>query len=352
MYDLAEFAMRLSPEQRQAAMSELLRRRSQSGALQEANSMAHSMDVPAAAAAMSNNPALSAAAGMMTKSLQAQHKPVQMGQQGFALPSSGEFVSSPMYESEQEAGRQARAELSREQQQSILQRTREAQAAALERQRERDENNRTLRLAIAAMRGAGGSDSGSGSGGPKVKNLPAGTVEKLTTKQTLAMDFADLLPAFKDKYGGAGFDTVGKLSNVIGKNQPLGMGEDLADQSNWWQNYNDKKNIIRNQLFGSALTKPEQEAFDAANITEGMSSKEIRRRLSQQSKAAARAYNKLKQNYGNAGYDVSNFEDAADTEAPAPGGRDTGGKGRSAPPAGVSAREWEFMSPEDQALWK
>lgn len=343
--DLASFAMQMTPEQRQALMGQILQRRQQSDQLAGASARAHSMDMPAAAALMANNPELAAAAKLQMGSAQKMHSPVQMGNQGFALPSTGEFVSSPMYEQEQSAAREGRRDIAEAGREASLQRTRELIAS-----REREgEQGRSLRMAIAALVGSRARDKESGK--PKGKTLPAGVIDKMTTKQTLAMDFSDLETAFKEEYGGSGFDTVDAAQNFLGKNQPLGFGEQWGDKSNWWQNYNDKKNIIRNQLFGSALTATEQAAFDKANITEGMHAEEIRRRLGQQRSAATRAYNKLKTAYGKGGYDISNFEDLPDFSPTAkPGGNPT--KPTSKPPKGVEQNVWDAMTEQEKALWK
>lgn len=186
--------------------------------------------------------------------------------------------------------------------------SREAQAA----------EGRALRLTIAQMtkdsrEAAAAAKAGKAAAG---KVLPAGEVRKLSDSQAAASTFGELVGGFRDD-----FSTYGTTSakNFLGKNQPLGLGKEYGDQSNWWQNYNDQKNLIRNKLFGSALTAPEKAAFDAANITEGMDAGQIRERLAQQHRMAARAYNKLKQNFGKAGYGVEEFEDLMEPEAPRPG---------------------------------
>lgn len=89
-----------------AVLAELLRRQRQGQSLQGANEQAHQGDPMAAIAQMANNPGAAAAAKMFSANQQSRYKPVAMGQQGFALPASGEFVSSPMYEDEKNAARE------------------------------------------------------------------------------------------------------------------------------------------------------------------------------------------------------------------------------------------------------
>ena len=349
MYDLADFAMQMGPQQRQAAMANMLRGREQASALQQANQQAHSADIPAAAALMANNPALAQAAQMFSKTRQAQHKPVQMGQQGFALPSQGEFVESPMYREERDATRQARMDQIAAQQAAALQRTREAQAATLERQRERQEANAALQKTLLAMRAAGREPKSA----PKGRTLATGALKDLSTKFTTASKIQDLASGFRDDFGDKSMDIIAATQNLLGKKQPFGVGEDYADQSNWWLNYNDAKNMIRHELFGSALTAPEKAAFDAANITEGMASKEIRRRLGQQKAAAQKAYNKLKDLYGKGGYDTSNLDEFQEDLAATPGGAVPTAPTNAPPaPEGIDPEDWKYMTPEERSMWQ
>ena len=108
MYDLADFALSMDPMDRQRMAADLLRRREAGRMLQEANRQANSMNIPAAISMMGGNKGASDALNLEMKNRQAQYKPIQMGNQGFAIPGTGEFVSSPMYEDEQRAARASR----------------------------------------------------------------------------------------------------------------------------------------------------------------------------------------------------------------------------------------------------
>lgn len=112
-YDLADYAMQMSPQERQMMTAELLRakmRSAQQQQLAQANQQGHAMDNMAAMAPMMNNPGMVTGATTAAKNMQSQYKPTQMGQQGFMLPQSGEFVESPMYVDEKNAAREATAE--------------------------------------------------------------------------------------------------------------------------------------------------------------------------------------------------------------------------------------------------
>lgn len=335
MEDLADFAMRMTPQQRQQFMAEALRQRGQSSPqLAAANENAHSMDMNAAMAPLMNNPGMVDSANTAAKNTQARFKPTQMGQQGFALPASGEFVESPMYTQERDAARDAARE-------NVLSRTMASQQTARERldaqaqmqhdrlaaQQENAARDRELRMTLGEMR-LGQLREGlelrktlaeeKANKPAKPKVLPYGGVKDLTAKEETMVGFNDLAQGFKDDYA-TGVIPGAVAAQNLGGRMGLPFMRQYGDQSNWWQNYNDKKNQIRHTLFGSALTATEKAAFDSANITESMAPAEVRRRLSQQSAATTRAYNKLKANAARAGYDMDGFPDYPEPEAPKPG---------------------------------
>lgn len=335
-YGLANFAQGMDPVAAQQLKSQLLRKRAQQSQLADASQQAHQFDTLAAVTQMINNPQAAAAAEAAAKNSQSQYKPVQMGQQGFALPGTGDFVSSPMYEEERAATRNA----ARDNVQARLDASRETTQARLDAQKERDAQANSLRTMLAQQAEQGRNDRAAQSNalrqtlatisaGSKAsgKVMPAGEVRRLSEKETIALGFNDLVGSFKDNY--AGTPGLAALENTAGKYNVLGSGEKYKDQSNWWQNYNDYKNRIRHELFGSALTAPEKEAFDRANITEGMAASEISRRLKQQARASALAYNKLVDSMGQAGYDRSGFSNFPMVGAPLPG--DTSPRVENAP---------------------
>lgn len=150
MYDLASHAQQMDPQQRQVMTAQLLRQRAQAAALQEASQRANQYGSMAAVTQMANNPELAAAAQMLHQNTQRRHAPVPMGQQGFAIPSTGEFVSSPMYEEEKDAARAATRDNARSRFEASLaaQREREQSRADLEAQRAADRAERDRERAI------------------------------------------------------------------------------------------------------------------------------------------------------------------------------------------------------------
>lgn len=325
-YSLISGAQQLSPEQQQQLVAQALRRSNGAASLQQANANANRFSQLAAISQMANNQGIANAAELANKNAQAQYKPLSLGQMGFALPSSGEFVESPMYRDERNAQRQSQQDIAN----SRIEAQAQAQRERLQAQADRAGEMSQLRLALEGMRSADRQDSmnlrrdladekaaAKREAAAKGKALPGSDVRALTDKESSAGSLLDLSNSFKDEF--AGTPKLATLQNTLGRYQPLGYGTQYADQSNWWQNYNDQKNKIRHQLFGSALTAAEQAAFDAANITEGMDSKEIRRRLTQQHQASVRAYNKLVANYGRGGYDMSQFNSLVEPATPLPG---------------------------------
>lgn len=305
------------PLDQQRAAAQMLRRNQAQSRLRTANEDANKFNTLAAIAAMSNNEGAANAAALAAKNQQARFKPVSMGTQGFALPSSGDFISSPMYEDEREATRQQQRSLAQQRSDDA----KEALARRQEFQAGENERNRQLRMTLLSLQEAGRNDrnqaridaKADAGGGGKV--LPASNVEKFTKNQGTAEAFLGLNNTFKDEYSGT--PGLADLQNIGGR---FGVSK-YGDQANWWQNYQEQTNQVRHQLFGSALTAPEKAAFDKATIVPGMAPAQIRTRLAQQARAVASAQNKLKKNFGAAGYNMSGFEDMDVPEAPAPGGK-------------------------------
>ena len=174
-----------------------------------------------------------------------------------------------------------------------LQAQRERSAEQADRDREAARNRASLALTLAGMRQADKDDARQ-----RGKQLSWSAVQDFSKQAGMADAMAGLAGTFKDDYSSS--IGLGNVQNALGR---LGVGN--QDQANWWQQYAEQRNLIRNQLFGSALTAAEQRAFDEANITPNMDAKLIRRRLSQQAQAAQQAYNRLRDAAAGSGYDIS-----------------------------------------------
>jgi len=136
--------------------------------------------------------------------------------------------------------------------------------------------------------------------------LPQTAINKLTESGATFEDFRRLGSTFQDRYAGSTAEWVGSAENWLGRNTPFGD----ADQAQFWQDYQNQKNLIRNQLFGSALTATEKAEFDRANINPGQTPETIRRNVERQTTAAQRAARKLANVYIQQGYGADVIEAA------------------------------------------
>ena len=106
----------------------------------------------------------------------------------------------------------------------------------------------------------------------KHRPLPAPLQKQLTEAAELADATDRFVTRFKDSYGG--HTAIGDLPVRAGKL----FGDDTG-ATQWWQDYELHQSVIRNKLFGAALTKPEIEAWEKSAINPRMSVKEIKKNL-------------------------------------------------------------------------
>jgi len=144
-----------------------------------------------------------------------------------------------------------------------------------------------------------------GSGRP----LTQGHIDSLGGAGSAAQEFVGLRDTFDDSFGGLPF--AGNLDNWIKRNVPDSIGgADPKGQADWWQRYQEQKNLVRNRLFGSALTATEKAEFDKANIDPGMKADKIRTNLARQADAAMRAAAKMARALEASGYNREAIEAA------------------------------------------
>lgn len=122
----------------------------------------------------------------------------------------------------------------------------------------------------------------------KPRPFSAGDITKLTEEGGKYQNITNFGQTFQDRFAGYANRSVGNVATAAGRYLPEGMvGKDIADGAGWWQQYDRQKNIIRNELFGSALTVNEQAAFERADINPGMTPAQIRANLAEQQKITA-----------------------------------------------------------------
>ena len=93
---------------------------------------------------------------------------------------------------------------------------------------------------------------------------------------------------FDNSYGGWGASFVGDAIGFFQKR----VGKDSGHAA-WWQGYETQKNKMRHELFGSALTKTEYDAFQRLTVHPGMSPEFIKKNLGEQKRIAKAAASKL-----------------------------------------------------------
>ncbi len=138
----------------------------------------------------------------------------------------------------------------------------------------------------------------------ETRPLPSSAINNLASTGEAATNQGRLSDTFKNEY--AGQPIAGNAWNWVGRT----FGGDSAPQAEWWQDYQSQKNVVRNKLFGSALTAQEKGEFEKADINPGMSPDVIRTNLTRQNAAATRAARKLATAYSSQGYSREVIEGA------------------------------------------
>lgn len=123
------------------------------------------------------------------------------------------------------------------------------------------------------QQGVDTSPNGGGTTG-KVKPIPQGQSKAYESdiNQYRSLDAA--VRGFKPGFGG---NMAGGLENMA---QGLYCGVGTPGQRDWWAAFNATDNMIRNGLFGSALTEHEKRAYESTTIAPSMDAREITKNLS------------------------------------------------------------------------
>lgn len=130
------------------------------------------------------------------------------------------------------------------------------------------------------------------------KAVPQRTQSTLNDLGDQAAQLISLNQGFNDSYFGYGSGIVGRTANLFTEN--TGMGD--TSRVDWWKQYDAMNNVVRHNLFGSALTKNEQYLWDRSTVNPGTTPSVARTRLDTQwkllqsalkrtSRSAAAAYN-------------------------------------------------------------
>lgn len=141
--------------------------------------------------------------------------------------------------------------------------------------------------------------------GGRLRVIPQNAIAALGAAGEGVTNLDRLTGTFDDKFSGQ--PLIGDARNTLGR---LGFPGGDRDQAEWWQDYQNQKNVIRNKLFGSALTATEKAEFDKANIDPGTSAEVVRKNLKLQADAAHRAAEKIAKTYVAQGYSTDVIESA------------------------------------------
>lgn len=134
------------------------------------------------------------------------------------------------------------------------------------------------------------------------KKFNAGEITKLTDEGGKYQNLSGFSTTFQDRY--ANMPVYGNMATFAGRYLPEGfVGKDISDASAWWQQYDRYKNVVRNDLFGSALTATEQAAFERSDINPRMTAEQIRKNLAEQQKLIAGGMKRKASALVAAGYD-------------------------------------------------
>lgn len=122
------------------------------------------------------------------------------------------------------------------------------------------------------------------------KPINFGDSTKLADRATGVDKLVGLYDTFKPEYAGYGTNAIGEVAVFAAGKQ---SDEKSVALYQWWQNYQNNVNKVRNDLFGSALTAPEKAEFEKAMVTKGMDSAQAQANLQRQAEEASKAYDKL-----------------------------------------------------------
>ena len=160
---------------------------------------------------------------------------------------------------------------------------------------------------MATTPGAGGSDS-QGKGMPVSGTFRIGDIVDMARRLGKAGTEA---VTSKEGYGGYGFQVVGdtakKLNDQFGVDErfPGGMS---TKQMNWWREYQTFINKVRNELYGSALTLTEAQAFEKSVASVASRPETLKLSLKSQFRTILDSLETRRDLLKGAGYNVSEID--------------------------------------------
>lgn len=128
----------------------------------------------------------------------------------------------------------------------------------------------------------------------QAKPLPTAAVKSLTEAGEMLSNSSRFVETFQPEFGGK--TITGGLGNTIGR-----ITGDETGQSQWWQDYELHQSMVRNKLFGSALTKVEVDSWNKAAVNPRMDPVQIEENLARRAMLERKAGARLAKTYYTAG---------------------------------------------------
>jgi len=142
---------------------------------------------------------------------------------------------------------------------------------------------------------------------PKQKDISDTTLSTFSKVGTAIYNLDDLQDRFKDDFAGKLSNQIAEAQNVAGTK---GILPGYQDQGAWWGDYAERRNQLRKELFGSAVTSTEKPEFEKADIMPGMDPAVVKQKLARQREVVRQAAYKLAKAKLAQGYDISPIEEA------------------------------------------
>lgn len=146
---------------------------------------------------------------------------------------------------------------------------------------------------------------------PNPTNLSGPDIERLSDVTATAEQSKKLLAGFKDEFGGYKSSLLGEAVTAYKSR----FGDD-SGISAWWNEYQSKKNVQRNKLFGGALTDTERKEWEKADINPGMTPELIKKNLARRAALEQRAAAKITKAYQSGSYNKSQIDAATGSTEP------------------------------------
>lgn len=367
-----------NPDTSQSDALRAARRADESGALRTAAGRASQMDLLASVAQMANNPGAAAATKMAAGSQRQQFSPVQMGQQGFMLPSEGQFVESPMFADEKREARANRvltatlaAQERRQREQDRINFEREREQDRID-QREReslrkDEAAREGRLLRQTLAGITG-----GNAAERARTKLDADTENRVRRFGETLEKAGI-PELEQALGNVRGVLTRHTDRIPGYGRLESLAPDFALPDEAQQTRADMQmaaNIILKSRSGAAVTNQEQQRFlrEVAagkgfsvaalrrgwdNVFEAIEGKK-QNLLATVPDSILGVYNERSpvQFTRRAPADARLTPASSNDRIPTKGGDRRPAPAAGSPPPGVSPQQWAVMPPEDRALFQ